>query len=70
MKKSLKPDYSTRGEVVRGGGKIVKNKSSKATHVPKYEKDYKTRKTDESFGSREDFKAMRGRQSFRNKIPK
>jgi len=70
IKKGFQPNYSTRDEVVRKGGKIVKNISSKATHVPKYEKSYETRKIQESFGSREDFNKMRGRQSFRNKVTK
>ena len=70
IKKGFKPDYSTRGEVIRNGGKIVKNTSPKATHVPKYEKSYETRKIQESIGSRDDFNKMRGRQSFRNKVTK
>ena len=66
-----KLSYTVReSKIKKKGAKIIKNNFAKATHVPKYEKDYETRKTDESFGSREDFKTMRGRQSFRNKIPK
>jgi len=57
-------------KITKKGARIVENKFTKATHVPKYEKDYETRKTDEPLGTREDFKTMRGRQSFINKINK